>query len=51
MTFAMLQVVASLTIVNLMTRGVIYALGVINYAPRAINYAPRVINYIPREHL
>jgi hypothetical protein len=43
-TFAMLQVVASLAIVILMTRGVFYA-------PIVINYAPRAINYIPREHL
>ncbi len=54
----MLQVAASLTIIILMTKGVIYtprlinyAPRVINYAPRVINYAPRVINYAPREHL
>jgi hypothetical protein len=32
----MLQVVASLTIVILMTRGVIYAPDVVNYAPKVI---------------
>jgi hypothetical protein len=44
MTFAIFQVVPSLTIVILTARCVIYA-------PIVINYAPRVINYIPREHL
>jgi hypothetical protein len=44
----MLLVVASLTIVILITRGFLHAPRVDNYAPRVDNYAPRVDNYAPR---
>ncbi len=47
----MLQVVASLTIVILMTRGVTYAPRGVTYAPRGVTYAPGVISYAPRKHL
>jgi hypothetical protein len=37
----MLQVVASLTSIILMTRGVIYALRAVNYAPRGVTHDDR----------